>query len=144
MYEITYYSIANPGISGQDIASILRTSRTHNASRDITGCLLFHNGQFIQILEGNKSTVDDLIAKIKKDHRHSYFYKLAEGNKEDRTFPDWTMAFREFSEGDMKSVSEVLFINNFLAFSALAEKPTHTIRSFWDSVQKLLTKDFTS
>jgi len=49
------------------------------ASRDITGCLLFHHGQFIQILEGDKSTVDDLIVKIKKDHRHSYFYKLAEG-----------------------------------------------------------------
>ena len=144
MYEVTYYSLAKPTLGADDIAAILKTAREHNARNNITGCLLFHHNQFLQILEGEKQVVEKLLSKIKNDSRHSYLYILADGNKEKRTFSNWTMAFRDFTTEDMTAASEALFINNFLAFSMLADKPTHTIQSFWTRVQRLLTNDFTA
>ena len=144
MHEITYYSLANPGLKKADIEAILQTSRTFNAKNELSGCLLLHNNQFIQILEGDASVIRDLIARIKNDKRHSFFYPIAEGEKEHRTFPNWTMAYRQLSDDDLKGVNESLFIANFLSFASLAQKPTHTIQSFWERVQRLLTNDFTS
>ena len=144
MHEITYYSLAKPGLRAEDIAAILETARSFNATNNISGCLLYHQNQFIQILEGDALILRDLIARIKTDKRHSFFYPIAEGEKEQRTFPNWTMAYRQFSDDDMKTVNESLFISNFLSFANLAQKPTHTIQSFWERVQRLLTNDYTS
>ena len=143
MYEITYYSIAKPNLTTDEIEAILHLARVFNAKHGITGCLLFHKNQFIQILEGERVVLDGLLAKIKSDPRHSTIYVLAESEKETRTFSDWTMAFREMSNEDMQEMKEDLFINNFLAFSELVSKPTRTVRTFWERVQRLLTDEYT-
>lgn len=144
MYEITYYSLARTNLRADDISAILNTSRNNNLKDNITGCLLYHKNQFIQILEGEKVRIDELLTKIKRDDRHSFFYLLSEGEKEERTFPTWTMAYRKISDDDLKSVNESLFISNFLTFASLCEKPTHTIKLFWNKIQQLLTDDFTT
>jgi hypothetical protein len=144
MYETTYYSLAKRNITANDILNILEKARYFNLKREITGCLLFHKNQFIQVLEGEKSTVQDLFSKIEKDSRHSGIVILAEGDKEQRTFKNWTMAYRELNDDDIKNMNDTLFVNNFLTFSALASKPTRTIRSFWARVEKLLTDDYTT
>lgn len=143
MYEVTYYSIAKQAIASTDIAAILTASREFNAKNEITGCLLYYKNQFIQILEGDKKVISDLLSKISKDHRHDDIIILAEGDKGERTFKDWTMAYHELSDDDVRNISEALFINNFLAFSALASKPTYTIKLFWSKAQRLLTDNYT-
>ena len=143
MYEITYYSIAKPDLDAEDIGSILTTARAFNAKQGIAGCLLFHDHQFIQILEGDRAVLEELLSHIKKDTRHHTVFVLSDSEKEKRTFSDWTMAFRELSNEDMAGMKEELFINNFLTFSELASKPTRTVRTFWERVQRLLTDEYT-
>jgi hypothetical protein len=143
MYEITYYSIARPNLDTRDIEAILKTARAFNAKQDITGCLLFHNHQFIQILEGDRRVLEDLLSNIKKDTRHHTVFALSDSEKDKRAFSDWTMAYRELSNEDMDGMKGDLFINNFLTFSELASKPTRTVRTFWERVQRLLTDEYT-
>ena len=48
LYELIYSSVATHTISSEDIAEILRTARDFNTKNNITGCLLYHNNEFIQ------------------------------------------------------------------------------------------------
>ncbi len=142
MYELTYYSIAKRNIGTAEISDILAKARDFNSKNDITGCLLFHNNQFIQVLEGDKNIITDLLLKIGKDERHFNIIKLAEAEKDERTFKGWTMAYRELSEDNMNDINDSLFENNFFTFSELADKPTRVIRLFWTRAQRLLIENY--
>jgi len=138
MYELTYCSLAKPGITPEDIAAILKSAGKNNIQNNITGCLLYYNHEFLQVLEGEEKTVRDVQRRIAKDKRHSNVRILSEGAKEERTFHNWTMAFKELSRDDMNNINDSFFENNFLTFSELVSKPTRTIRSFWYKAQEII------
>lgn len=144
IYEITYYSSAKAGLEKADITAILDTAKDFNAKNEITGCLVHYKHQFIQVLEGEKAVVEKLLSRIKNDRRHSHLYVISQAEKEERTFSNWTMAYRQLSDQEANAVNDELFKTNFLTFSAFAAKPTQTIKSFWSRVQRLLTDDFTT
>ncbi len=50
--------------------SLLQKSRKNNSSIEVTGLLISYQGLFIQYLEGEDATVDDLYEKIRTDPRH--------------------------------------------------------------------------
>jgi hypothetical protein len=136
--------MAAGGLTATDVSNILQTARAHNAQQGITGCLLLHNHQFIQILEGEKGLILQLLENIKKDKRHSNINILGEDEKPARVFKEWTMAYRELKEDEANDIKDALFINNLLGFAELSAKPTRTVRLFWERVQRLLTNDFTT
>lgn len=138
MYELSYYSIARKDLLESDIAAILDTARHFNAKHNITGCLLSYNSQFIQVLEGDKTMLEELFNKIKNDKRHFNVTLLAESEKQERTFNTWSMAYSEIATDQMSNLGDTLFENNFLTFSELANKPTRVIRSFWNRAQRLI------
>ncbi|WP_310559467.1 BLUF domain-containing protein, partial [Flavobacterium sp.] len=90
MYELIYRSVAKDDLNADDIEKILETARNFNFQNEITGCLLFHNNEFIQILEGEKHKLLELYDSIKKDKRHRNVMLLAEAEKQDRVFPNWS------------------------------------------------------
>ena len=128
MIELVYYSEANHDLSAIDISNILKTARDFNHENQITGCLLYNNNEFLQILEGEKKVVMDLFESIKKDKRHSNVMLLALDYKNDKMFDEWSMAFHEIdgSEQDKK-----IFSDNIAAFSEITDKPTQVIDLFW-------------
>jgi hypothetical protein len=136
MTELVYFSEANHDLKSEDVSNILKTARDFNSINNITGCLLYHNNEFLQILEGEKETVLDLFTAIKKDIRHSNVILIAEDDKNKRMFSDWNMAFYEF--GKDKS-EEKKIVNNIVAFSEIAEKPTHVIDLFWTMAKHIIT-----
>jgi hypothetical protein len=132
MYELLYCSLANPYLVANDISNILKKSLEWNAQHEITGCLLFYNTQFIQILEGDKQAVKELYAIIEKDSRHHHVVLLAENEKEESTFKDWRMAFNELSKSDMNDVDKVLCVNNFITFATKNHTFTKATKMFCD------------
>ena len=54
-----------------DIAAIVQVSRAGNASLDVTGALVASRNWFAQILEGPGDSIDELMASISCDERHS-------------------------------------------------------------------------
>ena len=138
MYELIYCSNAHSNLKNEDISDILGKARDFNLKNEITGCLLLHNNEFIQILEGDRKILKDLIEKIKKDVRHSHVMVLAENEIEKRVFEQWSMAYHKIENDDVINVDKIIFVNNFLTLSELIAKPTHASRVFWYMAKQLL------
>lgn len=135
MFELVYNSIANPNLTAEDITNILNTSRDFNSKNSVTGCLLYHNNQFLQILEGDKKVVQDLYISIKRDKRHSNVNLLAEGGKKERMFSGWSMAFQELNSD---AGAENSFQSNIIVFSELTDRPTQAVDLFWTIAKNIV------
>ncbi len=140
MYQLVYSSIASPDITSKDINDILLKAREFNFNNDITGCLLYHNYQFAQILEGDQATIKKLYNVVEKDTRHSKSIICSESNYDTRVFKSWDMAFCELKDCDIKAISEELFKNNFLTLGSLSLQPTSSVRDFWKLAAGILHK----
>lgn len=99
MFQIIYMSTAVSAFSGEDLESLLAVSRRNNTALSVTGLLVYKDYCFLQVLEGEQSTVEGLYTKIMKDERHSGCTIFIQEPKAAREFADWSMAFRDLSLG---------------------------------------------
>jgi hypothetical protein len=76
-----------------DIAAIVQVSRARNASLDVTGALVASRNWFAQILEGPGDSIDELMASISCDERHSDMEILVYSDIAERQFGDWALAY---------------------------------------------------
>ncbi len=97
MIQIIYASAATVPFSGTDLKQLLTIARANNESMGISGMLVFHEGSFLQILEGEDNVVLSLYAKIEKDKRHDNISLLLRSSIEERSFGDWKMGFYDAS-----------------------------------------------
>ncbi|GAA0873051.1 hypothetical protein GCM10009117_21980 [Gangjinia marincola] len=93
LFELSYRSVANQEIDSKDIQQIVKIAREYNQSCDITGCLVYHEDSFFQILEGAKMDILDLYERIERDSRHKDIQLLWKGAIPKRNFTEWNMAF---------------------------------------------------
>lgn len=93
MYFLIYASIATKRFAGPELVELLAQARRNNLRLQITGMLLYKEGTFLQVLEGEEKTVKSLCAKISGDPRHHKMVTLLEGTAEAREFADWSMGF---------------------------------------------------
>ena len=61
----------------------------------VTGLLIYCDGVFVQVLEGEKPAVEKLFSTISDDNRHDTVDIIAHGEIEERIFPSWEMAYLE-------------------------------------------------
>lgn len=76
---------------------ILRASVTFNAAHDITGFLHRSARHYYQCLEGPGHHIDELLARIAKDPRHTGFHLLQSGNTDQRRFGSWSMGYSQIA-----------------------------------------------
>ncbi|WP_268123589.1 BLUF domain-containing protein [Roseivirga pacifica] len=98
LFQLIYRSKAKPNLTDKDLEDILETARNFNSSQNITGCLLYHKGLFLQLLEGDFNAVNELYNGIRKDTRHSEVITLHMQEAPDRIYNDWSMAFKALKE----------------------------------------------
>ncbi len=72
---------------------LLEQARARNARFGITGALLFSQGRFVQVLEGDEGPVTDVLEMIKRDPRHTEIDVLPARYVRERKFAQWSMAF---------------------------------------------------
>jgi hypothetical protein len=87
-----------------DLVGLLVIARMYNQNAGITGALVYGEGQFIQVIEGEEEAVRSLYDTIVRDPRHTSILKLADKPIAERTFSGWSMAFRELSPEQMVSL----------------------------------------
>lgn len=107
-HELTllcYTSIASHLMSHDELIALLEQSREGNAKRNVTGMLLYMDGYFFQVLEGEKAVVDQLYDKIGSDKRHLHVIKLIEEPLEKRSFNKWTMGYQQVSRVELANVT---------------------------------------
>lgn len=133
MYQLNYRSESIPELEQKDLANILEKAKTTNSANNITGCLIYHNKSFVQILEGNKIDVLEIYEKIKTDKRHHKVTLLWENEVENRYFTEWNMAYHQPKEKNLK-----LYVNNLLLLSQLSNRSSASLLSFWATVRTIL------
>lgn len=98
MKRLVYTSKARRAMSENDITKILSVSRINNSLFNVSGMLLYRDGTFLQVLEGNDADLSQTYARIRKDRRHYDCRLLVEEAIIQRAFRGWEMAYREHSE----------------------------------------------
>ena len=76
-----------------ELTELFRTSFLRNSERGITGLLLYRNATFLQLLEGEASSVRSLYADIERDERHTGIIKLVDEPIGQREFESWSGSF---------------------------------------------------
>ena len=115
MYRIIYLSSAKKLMSELELDTLLKTSRSNNKKQGITGLLLYFEGDFMQVIEGEEQNVRNLFQNILQDNRHSNIICVFSKNVDGREFSDWSMNFSASSYADLNKIKEFENINrNFL------------------------------
>lgn len=78
-----------------NVANILSTARRENRKNNLVGALYYGNGCFFQCLEGQKSDIDALYAKLEKDPRHTDLKVLSIEPIQQVGFVSWEMKYAQ-------------------------------------------------
>lgn len=70
-----------------------------NKAIGLTGILLYDGRRFLQLLEGDRSTVETLFRKISQDDRHYNVSVLFDREASERAFGNWAMGYRSIQSG---------------------------------------------
>ena len=139
MLSLVYASSAVKLFSEAELVEILKQSRENNLEADITGMLLYKDGNFIQALEGPDGAVEAVYESIKKDPRHRNIILLGKDPIKERQFSDWSMGFQDLNKLTAKQLegySEFLLDDFTPAF--FKSKPTRAyimLLSFRDNMR---------
>ena len=88
-----YASRASVALGDTDIQGLLERARSNNSARGITGMLLFIEGSFFQVLEGEAAVVDEIYEVIARDPRHDRVTQIIREPIAQCSFGEWSMGF---------------------------------------------------
>ncbi len=127
MFFLTYVSSATEPFSEEDLALWLAQWRKNNSALGITGMLLYKDGNFMQVLEGEEGTIRSLYTRIERDPRNKGNIVLQQEDAEERQFPDWTMGFRDLNSPEVRDIpSYSEFLSTPLTGREFSENPTRS------------------
>jgi hypothetical protein len=114
-----YASRATPSFDAAQLPALLEAARSANAAHDISGMLLYVEGNFFQVLEGDAEQVDRVFERICRDERHTRVTRIIHEPIADRDFADWTMGFASLSIAECAGYAGV---NDFFTASTCVEQ----------------------
>ncbi len=120
------------------IDPLMQAARVKNRQLGITGCLLHHDGSFMQYIEGPTDAVETLFDVIRGDPRHKDVRLMYRGPVHKRAFAGWLMAHSDVdaqawsalvryaaqADGAVESTTARLLLSNFLS-AAYRQLATH-------------------
>jgi hypothetical protein len=125
MISLIYVSSAVEPFTKEELLSLLETSRRNNVRINVTGMLLYKDGNFMQLIEGDAPAIHRLQARIKRDPRHTGLLTLLERPIAERQFSDWSMGFKDLSDSDLRKLPGYsAFLNEPLNSEAFAGNPS--------------------
>ena len=93
LIHLIYASASQEKFNEKEVIEIVNISYKNNMKVNITGMLLYSEGDFFQILEGEHTDVLPLFNLIKQDQRHCKIVKIIEEPIVSRDFSDWSMGY---------------------------------------------------
>ncbi|MEM1222881.1 MAG: BLUF domain-containing protein [Verrucomicrobiota bacterium] len=102
LFQIIYISAAAEDLEISDLENLLIRTRIRNKKREITGIILYVEGNIIQVIEGQKDIVESLFADIEKDRRHRHVTVMAKEQIEKRDFAQFTMGFKRTHKSEIE------------------------------------------
>ena len=107
LYKVMYISSATREMSGEELETMMAKCREKNAFFEITGYMVYHEGNIIQLLEGSRAKVEYIYNTIRMDSRHQDIVELCKAPIENRIFSDWQMGFQCIDRQRIKKVNTI-------------------------------------
>ena len=101
LIHLIYVSTAGIDYDDDELDRMLESSVRHNTSQHVTGMLLYARGNFIQVLEGEDTAVDETYGRIAKDPRHKGLIVIEREQIKKRDFDQWSMGFRRLNRAEV-------------------------------------------
>lgn len=114
MHFITYTSkyVGSEENINNVLADIIISSKINNFEYDITGLLFYHNGRFVQVLEGDRDSLEGLMSILEKDDRHEDIQRIIDQSIKKRGFKEWSMDSLNLSEDATVDPDELIRIQD--------------------------------
>ena len=124
LFRMAYVSTASKLFEPAELREMLKEANERNKKTGVTGMLLYKDGQFMQVLEGEAEAVTATFSRISADPRHHGIMVLVKGAVQERRFPTWSMAFRDLSLPDHQEVEGFSeFLNKPLTGKEFSDDP---------------------
>ena len=128
MYFLVYASSATKPFNEQELIELLNVSRRNNEKAEITGMLLYRDGNFMQYLEGPKENVLTSMTRISNDSRHHGIITLLQKETPIREFSDWAMGFKSLNAETLEQAGYSDFLNAPLNGDKFRSNPSACIQ----------------
>jgi hypothetical protein len=136
---LIYISSAVELMGDAELEELLKVSRGNNKTKNVTGMLLYSEGSFIQVLEGEKDDVIAIYSVIKAGKRHKNVTTIMNGDSEERSFPDWQMGFFSVNKETLGELEGYVdpYSKNFLKNSS-AQPAILVLKTFAETNKRYL------
>lgn len=103
LIQLIYTSAAVKNMSQAELEAILETSVRNNTRDGLTGMLLYHDGSFMQAIEGDEAVVMATFHRIQQDLRHGQVFMIEQRAIPERCFSRFSMGFRKLASSDLSN-----------------------------------------
>jgi hypothetical protein len=105
--HIIYTSTATQDFQLADLEPILAAARSKNEQLSVTGMLLYVQGSFFQVLEGEEATLMELFEVIAADPRHQNVTRIIQEPIAQRVFSDWAMGLVQADTAELERIDGI-------------------------------------
>ena len=128
LLSIIYLSSATHLFSNAELEQLLLDAGTYNKSRDVTGVLLYCDGNFMQCIEGPEESVLDVYSLITASRRHKGLIEIQRTEIENRSFGSWAMGFASPRTAEFSNLS--LAISSASAGNSATSDSVELLKNF--------------
>jgi Sensors of blue-light using FAD. len=107
MYHLIYVGSASKPFSQLELDDLVTKARQNNIRLGITGMLIYKDGNFIQLLEGEEDVVKKLYETIRTDTRLNETTVINESEVAERQFSDWVMNLLTYNNKPLFTAAEL-------------------------------------
>ena len=131
--SIIYVSTAVSLFTERQLETLLIEARQLNLDSDVTGVLLYSDGNFMQYLEGPPDSLQITYDRILASRRHTNIVELLDRHIETRSFAEWQMGFAQPTRSELLALTTA----RWRSMSAGPHVPASVspglalLRSFW-------------
>ncbi|XOV77795.1 MAG: BLUF domain-containing protein [Aestuariibacter sp.] len=102
VYQLVYMSKATITFDDAQLKKLMVTCEKNNAEFEITGLLVFCNGYFMQLIEGEEHHVTSLFNVIKQDPRHTDVSIILSKVGQERLAQEWSMGLYKLDKNTLR------------------------------------------
>ncbi|MAN58725.1 MAG: hypothetical protein CMC08_02685 [Flavobacteriaceae bacterium] len=124
MHTISYLSRIKKGVDNDALNELFSITKSNNDRYNVTGTLLFSEGFFFQILEGQRDVLKSLFHTIQHDARHEDILIIKNQLTTKRLFKDYRTGFSV-----LQSKEEIMNLKKYIDHSQLTSTNSTYITS---------------
>ncbi|MGY6560711.1 MAG: BLUF domain-containing protein [Luteibaculaceae bacterium] len=114
IHYLLYYSVLHTDSTDEDLEDIFNRSIRNNIRNQITGVMIYQDGKFMSLLEGEKEALESTFNRISKDDRHQFLKILVSGKHQKRLYEHWRAFWNPLTNQDLYDISRLNNLENFV------------------------------